>query len=214
MNIINPSNSICNASKYQQTNAAISISDKKATMQADHFIKSSDSLVPEPYTKETSKDITRVNTTSTVPDIDLDALTEDQIKLYFGYEVDHTGKTTYLPIIHASDDVKKAWIASIDQIELAGDGPMGNIMDMKDAMATGCGDFRGNSDTSIGLRMNTEDFFNSIKITIDESLTGKYTYSTGPNIHGIIDGQKEYANKVQKFYDLFEAFYKGYSKQQ
>ena len=213
MNTINPSNSIYNASKYQQTNATISISDKKTTMQANHFIKSSNSLVPELYTKETSKDIAQGNATSTVPDIDLDALTQEQIDWYFGYQVDHTGKIdVYLPIINASDDVKKAWIATVNQLAPDGNDVNGYVMDMMMAMDIGLSDFNGNNDTNSGLKMTSQDFFNAIKTTISDSLTGKYTYSTGPNIYGIIDGQKEYAQNVQKCYDLFEAFYKGYSK--
>lgn len=212
MNTINTNNSILNATNYKQANAAVNTINNKNTMQTDSFVKSANSLIPEPYTKEDSRSIAQTTSISTVPDIDLNALTEDQIKWYFGYEVNSNGETTYLPLIHASDSLKKAWIAVIDKLGPNGDGPLGNILDMKDAIATGSGDFRANKDTSIGLKMNIEDFFNAIKITIDESITGKYTYSTGKNMYGIIDGQKEYAQRLQKFYGLFESYYKEYSK--
>lgn len=208
MNTINTNNSILNATNYKQTNATVNTSKNNITLQQDSFIKSANSLVPETYTKEDSKNISQAKTTSTIPDIDLNSLTKDQMKLYFGFAEDNNGNAIYLPIIHASDEVKKAWIATVDEIEKNG----GYLSEVKMGMAIGCGNFIVDEDSSIGKKMSSKDFFNAIKITIDENLTGKYTYGTESNRYGIINGQKAYAQQLQDFYDIFEAFYKEYNK--
>jgi len=208
MNTINTNAPIYKADNYLQTNVATNISGKKSSLQADGFIKSTSSLVPEPYTKESSTDVRQVNTTIAVPDIDLDALTQEDIDKYFGYSGTGDTVTTYLPIINASDEVKKAWIAAFNQLKTPEE--MG---EMKGGLAVGCIETYGEVNGELGKKMSNNDFFLAMQTNIEGALTGRGTYREGPAFLGTAtDGQKEYAMKVQKYHDIFEAFYKEYIK--
>lgn len=201
MNTINTNNSILNATNYKQTNAATNTAINKVSLKPDSFVKSANSLVSEPYAKEDGKNVSQVKTVSAVPNIDLDSLTENELDKYFGYAIDENNKAVYLPIINASDDVKKAWIASIDKL---GDVDASEIL-----APMGCNIFLNGCNSDTGLNLLPQEFLNIIKTTLDNNLTNK---TTEPNEYGIIDGQREYALKLKEFYDIFEAFYKEYNK--
>lgn len=108
----------------------------KATVQ-DSFIKSSEpSLIPDIYTNENVMSVAEAAKMSAEDPL---VLTKEQEMFYFGmYSCDEY--TDYIPLINASDDVKRAWMKTLDELEaqqIKYDYP--DVQRIKDAVAYACG---------------------------------------------------------------------------
>lgn len=210
MNTINTNAALFKASSHLQANTAENnFTANKTSQKLDSFTRSSNSLVPETYTKELSSDVTQSKANkSNFPDIDLESLTQEEIDKYFGYSGYGDSVDTYLPIINAPDEVKKAWIAAFNQLTTPEERG-----DMKGGLAVGCIETYGEVSGELGKKMSSNDFFLAMQTNIEGALTGRGTYKKGPATLGTAtDGQKDYAARMQKYYDIFESFYKKYSK--
>ena len=119
-------------------------------MGQDCFIKALEpSFIPTVYT---NKDITNVANTTEVSEKEPLVLTKEQEFFYFGI-LSGDGYNDYIPLLNASDDVKRAWIKTLDALnekQVKDDYP--NILKAKESIAAACGFFSKNANGLIRIQ--------------------------------------------------------------
>jgi hypothetical protein len=151
-------------------------------------------------------------------------LTQEQIDFYFSimrdFPVGDSEYDVYLPLIHASDDVKKAWIETIDELAAQEIKPnYYKVANAKDAVAAGYGFFTNLSTEQLinfdkaGINKQFGDFKSMIESAIDYLNDLYRQYLADPASFGDFTiGYKAEADYYQVVLDMFEKNHDKYKK--